>query len=390
MSVNRYFIAFFVNFTIPLGGMSTDIYLPSLPAMAKYFNTSSTEVQLTVTLFALGLAIGQVLTGPISDALGRKKIYLLGIILQLASVLYILLSTTVLSLIIVRFIQGFGAALMMVPARAMLNDVFEGAALKKQYTYITAAFALGPIIAPFIGGYLQHYFNWHASFIFVLIYLVVLFIICLLFVPETINSKKNFSLSHLTHSYHTVLTNKKFVTGALLLSFFFGYVATFNVAGPFIIQNLMGKNAIFYGYIALLMGVAWFAGNMISRLFFRFKLKHKSYALLGLILLMSVIMFVINLSSLSVPRFITPVFIITMSAGFLFPIYVGECLSLFRQEAASANGLLFAIIWVSFSLFSFIAANLKVHSLMPLLSCYVIVSLILLLVYIMIVARHHS
>lgn len=130
MSVNRYFIAFFVNFTIPLGGMSTDIYLPSLPAMAKYFNTSSTEVQLTVTLFALGLAIGQVLTGPISDALGRKKIYLLGIILQLASVLYILLSTTVLSLIIVRFIQGFGAALMMVPARAMLNDVFEGAALK--------------------------------------------------------------------------------------------------------------------------------------------------------------------------------------------------------------------------------------------------------------------
>ena len=167
---NKTFIALLVNFAIPLGGMSSDIYLPSLPAMSNYFYLPNTFVQLTITLFTLGLGIGQLLTGPISDALGRKKLFISGMILQLIALVIIVITNSIHLFIVVRFFQGLGAAFMMVTARAMLSDVFHGEELKKQYTYMTASFALGPIVAPFLGGYLQHYLGWRSNFYFIGIY----------------------------------------------------------------------------------------------------------------------------------------------------------------------------------------------------------------------------
>ncbi|MCF6776609.1 MFS transporter [Thiotrichales bacterium 19X7-9] len=381
-------IALFVNFTIPLGGMSTDIYLPSLPSMAHYFDVSKMMVQLTVTLFALGLGIGQAVAGPISDALGRKRPFLFGLLLQIIAVIFILTTHSVNALIIARLFQGFGSAFMMVPARAILNDTFEGDALKKQYTYITAAFALGPIIAPFIGGYLEHYFNWQANFIFVLVYLIVLLIFMVLFIDESIEQKKPFSLMHITSSYITVLENKLFLTGGILVSFFLGYVAIFNVVGPFIIQEVLDKSAIFYGYMALVMGAAWFSGNMTSRIFFKYSRYAKTNIMLIIMLIAAITMLILSYGELNIFKLIIPVFVMIFCGGFLFPIYVGECLSIFRAQAASANGLLFALIWIVFSLFSLIGTWLKVHSLLPLALCYFIVTIIVYLWFVFVAKRH--
>ncbi|ODN41673.1 MFS transporter [Piscirickettsia litoralis] len=386
--MNKIFIVLFVNFVIPLGGMSTDIYLPSLPAMANYFGSSNMLVQVTVTLFTLGLGIGQLIAGPISDALGRKKPFLFGMLLQLISVLVILNTASLTTLIIVRFFQGFGTAFMMVPARAMLNDVFDGAALKKQYTYITASFALGPIVAPFIGGYLQHYFGWQANFYFVLAYLALLTTLALIFFKETIASRKTFSLAHVSSSYMTVLRNKLFLTGTILVSFFMGYVAIFNVVGPFVIQNVLKQSAVFYGYIALLMGFAWFSGNMTSRLFFRISRLSKANAAFIVMMIAAVVMLSISFSTITMLKLVVPIFIMIFCGGFLFPVYVGECLSLFRAQAASANGLLFSFIWIAFSLFSFIGSFLKVHSLVPVASCYLVVTVIAY-GWFLLVARKH-
>ncbi|ALB22825.1 Sulfonamide resistance protein [Piscirickettsia salmonis] len=386
--MNRLFIALFVNLVIPLGGMSTDIYLPSLPATADYFGSSDTLVQITVTLFTLGLGVGQIVAGPISDALGRKNPFLFGMLLQLTSVLLILNTSSLTTLIVVRLFQGFGAAFMMVPVRAMLSDVFDGAALKKQYTYITASFALGPIVAPFIGGYLQHYIGWQANFYFVLVYLAFLTTVALVVLKETSTTKKAFSLVHVSSSYITVLKNKLFLTGTILISFFLGYVAIFNVVGPFVIQDILERSAIFYGYIALLMGFAWFSGNMTSRLFFKFSRQSKSNTALLCMLIAAVAMFSISFSTISLLKFIAPIFIMIFCGGFLFPIYVGECLSLFKEQAASANGLLFSSIWIVFSLFSFIAAFLKVYSLLPIASCYLILTL-MICCWFLFVARKH-
>lgn len=375
----KWFLVLLVNFAVPLGGMSTDIYLPSLPAMTHYFHSSSTAIQLTITLFTLGLGVGQCIAGPISDAIGRKKPLLFGLVLQFISVLFITNSHAITGPIIARLFQGFGAAFMMVPARAVLNDLFEGPQLKKHYTYITTSFGLGPIVAPFLGGYLQHYFGWQANFYFVLIYALIL-ILATLIAKESHTNTKTFSLQHVTSSYKTVMTNRAFRVNAILVSFFLAYVAIFNVTGPFIIQRVLDKSAVFYGYVALIMGLAWLTGNLTNRFFYQVSTTMKSRLFLALIMLTSCIMLLLGLfTSLSVITLVLPVFIIIYSGGLLFPAYVSECLSLFKAQAASANGLLFSFIWLVFSLFTFIGAGLKLQSMTPAAVCYVIMALVSLL-----------
>ena len=237
------FITIFVNLAIPLGGMSTDIFLPSLPAMTHFFGSSNFLIQLTITFFALGLGLGQFIIGPISDSLGRRKPLLLGLLIQMAMVFVIVFVRSVIALDIARFFQGLGAALMMVPARAMLADCFDGAMLKRQFTYITASFGIGPIIAPFIGGYLQHAFGWQSNFIFILIFLAVVLCLFFMVIPETLTAKHPLSFTKIQQSYGHVFNNAFFIASVFLASLCMGYASTFNVIGPFLIQETLNHSA---------------------------------------------------------------------------------------------------------------------------------------------------
>ena len=167
ISKQKLYFAILVNIIVPLAGISTDIYLPSLPAISTHFNVTKTFVQLTVASYVIAVGLAQLLAGPISDAYGRKNLLLIAIFTQLLAVLAIIFSPSIDWMILFRFVQGLGAAFMLVPARAILNDVFHGSELKKQFNYCTISFALGPTIAPFLGGYLQHYFGCQANFIFI-------------------------------------------------------------------------------------------------------------------------------------------------------------------------------------------------------------------------------
>ena len=157
---NKTYLAVLINIIIPLAGMSTDIYLPSLPAMCSHFHVAKALVQLTVTTYVLGVGIAQLIAGPISDANGRKKLLVFALLIQLIAILLIVLTPSIHWMIVFRFLQGIGAGLMVVPARAIINDIFSGTELKKQFNTLTISFAMAPIIAPFIGGYVQHYFGW--------------------------------------------------------------------------------------------------------------------------------------------------------------------------------------------------------------------------------------
>ena len=166
MNMKPRLITFLANFFVPLAGISTDIYLPSLPAMAHHFLVSKAFVQITVTTYGVGMGLMQFIAGPVSDALGRKKLFIGALLTQIIAILVILNAQSIILIIVMRLFQGVGAAFLIVPARAILNDCFSGEQLKKQFNYITISFAMGPILGPFIGSYLQQYFDWHACFIF--------------------------------------------------------------------------------------------------------------------------------------------------------------------------------------------------------------------------------
>jgi len=380
--VKKYYLSILVMLLIPLAGMSTDIYLPSLPAIAAHFGVYKSLAQFTVTAYIFAMGLGQFIAGPVSDALGRKKLLVTSLSLQVLSVFAILHSPSIHWIIVLRFIQGAAAAFMIVPARAILNDIYEGDKLKKQFNYLTIAFAVGPIIAPFIGGYLQHYIGWKANFYFILIFAFVLLLVVLFILYETIAETTRFSPNKILHNYKIILTNKHFAVGSLTLGILFGYTGLFNVSGTFLIQIGMHHSAIVYGRIALLVGFAWFLGNLINRLAFHINKKFKAQIALLLSFLASLCMFILSWSGyFNLPTFVVPTFVVTLFSAVFFSTYAAECLTLFPRLAASANGALFSITWIMYSFYTFIASFLKPHSLVPISVIYILVGLVALGLY---------
>ncbi len=383
----RYF-AILVNIIIPLGSASSDIYLPSLPAIADHFGVLNALVQLTVMAYAFAMGLAQIIAGPISDALGRKKLLMTAIMIQLIAVIAIIFSPSIYWIIGFRFIQGLGAALMMVPARAIINDIFEGHELKKQFNYTTMAFAIAPIVAPFFGGYLQEYFGWRASFIFILIYIVLVGLLVWLTYKETLAKRKPFSVHHFWKNYQIILSNRYFLIMVFFVSLAWGYGALFNVVGPFLIQVTLHHSAVTYGHTALFMGLAWFLGNLMNRVLFRYEIKLKTQVAIWFNVVITLVMLILVTSGFfNIPTFIIPAFILILLSGFMFPMYVGECLVIFKDLAASANACLFSFVWIFFSIYVSIAAMLKAHSLMPISIAYVSIGFVTLIFYYGFVAR---
>lgn len=366
MSDRKLFFAILANIFIPLAGISTDIYLPSLPALTLHFAVAKAMVQYTVTSFAIGMGVMQLVAGPVCDALGRKKLLLVSAVIQIVAVLLILFAPSMTWMIVYRFIQGSAAAFMIVPARAILNDVFDGDALKKQYNYATISFALGPILGPFIGGYLQHYFGWRANFIFILCYAFITLLLVVFVYHETIAQKRRFSVLHLWHNYCEVCKNRLFVVSCIFTACLFGYTAFFNVSGPFLIEVTLGKTPVAFGHIALVIGVAWFSGNVLNRLLFAMNNTLKVCVGLAVMCFAALIMLGFGLGGyISVSLFVVPMFFMVMMSGGVFSMFTGECLSMFRELAASANAFFFGCVWIAFSIFSYIAAVTKSHTLVP-------------------------
>lgn len=374
--------AILVNIMAPLGGMSTDIYLPSLPALAVHFHSTKALAQLTVTAFVLSMAVMQLVAGPISDAIGRKKLLVMAMIVQLFAIVMIVISPNVSWMMAFRLLQGIGVAFMMVPMRAVLNDVFEGVELKKMFNVSTISFALGPIIAPFIGGYMQHYFGWQASFGFLFVYGFLMLCVMMFVYRETIPEKRTFSMHHLWKNYHTILQSKRFVFSAVLTGSMMGFFTLFTVSAPFLVQVVMHYSAITYGHLGLLMGVAWFMGNMTNRVFFHFNDNRKTQLGLVLIAVIALAMVVLARSlPIGLMVLVGPVFCMVWLSGMIFPIYVSECLSMFPKLAASGNACLFGIVWLVFGVYTVLAAVLKANTLMPLAFAYFGVSVLCLGLY---------
>lgn len=370
------------NMLIPLGGMSTDIYLPSLPAIAHHFAVDKFWVQLTVTIFVFAMGIGQMVAGPISDSLGRKKLLVVALIAQLMMVVAILLAPSIYFMIFFRFIQGLAVAFMMVPARAILNDIYEGDALKKQLYYITISFAISPILAPLIGGYLQHYIGWQANFFFVLIFIIIAMMLVLFTYRETIASTTALVFRVLWKNPVTLFHHRFFAACTVIAGVLYGYAMIFNVAGPFLVQVEMHHSPIDYGHMALLVGLTWFTGNLINRLTYRIHMQLKSKLALWFSVITCLVFVMFSyLSYFNLPTFIIPLLLLIFFNSFIFSIYVAEALSLFPAMAASANAALFSSAWFIASLFTLYATFLKVHSLLPIALSFTVISLINLGIY---------
>ena len=145
---------------IPLSGFATDIYIPSLPSMALALRVDSIDVQMTLSLFLISYGISQLFVGSIVDGFGRYKLSLWCIGIFAATCLVIASTSNLYLIYLMRVIHGITVAFIVVAKRAFFVDVYKGEKLKHYLSLFTIIWSSGPIIAPFVGGYLQNVFCW--------------------------------------------------------------------------------------------------------------------------------------------------------------------------------------------------------------------------------------
>lgn len=371
----RIFITVF-NIIAPfLIGTAVDLYVPSMPRIAAYFHTTESMVQLTISLYMLGYAGGQLFAGILSDSFGRRRVFLFSLLFFVIVSFIAAQSPSIYILILCRFLQGLGIAGIGVSRRALVTDCFSGIELAKAMTLISISWAMGPIVGPYIGGYLQHYISWRANFYYFGIYGLLILIPSFFVLPETNLSPQKLRIKTVAQSMRTVLTSSAFMLGVLLLSLIYSLFVIFNTIGPFLIQITLKYSAIAYGRIALFMGIGYFLGNVSNR----FLLHHfRSLTLVQMGLFSALFFALLSLMfALLVPInlyvIILPIFLLFLVCGWVFPNLMAKTMGLFPKIAGTASALFGTIVAGGVFLMTMFATTLKTTSQLPMVITYVVV-----------------
>lgn len=370
-------------FTMPLTGFGLDIYAPALPDMTNYFSSSKDLVQSSISIYLLGFGLIQFIVGGLLDCIGRRNPYMLGAFLYVLFTLALISTGNIRIFLICRFMQGAAMGAMHLSARAVMFD--SASDTVKVANYGSIAYALGPIVAPALGGYLQYYLGWHASLWFLLIYAIVIASLFIKFIPETLIEKRDLNLNEFLIGYKVVLGNLQFWYGAICLGLVYSNLVIFNIVAPFLVEVDLKFSEIVSGYVGLLMGVGWLIGGVINRILMgimphdidgKIKCRYSlSIALVIAILMLGCSFIIFNLYVI-----IVPMFFITMCGAIILPIYFSMNIRLFPKFSGTFGALTGAMLFMIAGFATAIGAIIKFKNEVPLaLLILVIIALTLLM-----------
>lgn len=238
---SKLFILILLGMLTAFGPFVTDMYLPSLPVMGEYFNTSSSMVQLGLTTSMIGLAVGQIFFGPLSDRYDRRIPLQVAMWLFIVSTVCCLFAQNIQQFVAFRLIQGIAGAGGIVIARSIATDKFSGRDLAKMLAIIGAINGIAPVVAPIIGGVFTEAIGWQGIFGILLVLGVLLLAGCIRF-RESLPKENRLATkwADTFHSFKVVLKNKQFVCYVLQLAFAQGVLFAYIASSPFIIQQHYG------------------------------------------------------------------------------------------------------------------------------------------------------
>lgn len=343
---------------IPLSGFATDIYLPSLPAMAKDLNVSASAVQLSLVLFMFSVGVSQFFIGTILDSFGRYKIGLGSLAFFSLTSFIIALTPNIYVIYVMRIIQGISIALIVVGKRAYFVDLFSGEKLKNYISLFSIIWACAPIMAPFLGGYLQNGFGWRSNFYF-LGGLSLLFIILeLIYSGESIKDYNPFKLKPIIQTYTGMLKTADFTLGLIIIGISFGMVVLYSLSSPFIIERVFGYSAVTTGYSSFLSGLSLMTGGIIAKSLIKKSLTKKIVIAIVIQFFLILLMIITSYSGSSLYTLVGFIIGIHIAGGFIFNILYAYSLTRFSKNAGTASGVTGGVMYMISSVFSYGFANL--------------------------------
>ena len=236
---------------IALGPLTIDMYLPALPTIVDDLETTSAAVQLTLTGTLVGLALGQLLVGPLSDTFGRRRPLLVGVSVHVLASLLVLMAPNVTVLGGLRVLQGVGAAAASVVTMAIVRDLFVGRAAATLFSRLMLVLGVAPVLAPTIGGEVLRFTSWRGVFVVLAVMAALLVVVALVAVPETLPAvrRRPLGLRSTMSAFRGLFRDRTFVglvlVAGLAMSGLFGYVA----GSSFVFQEEFGLDEQQFGLL---------------------------------------------------------------------------------------------------------------------------------------------
>ncbi|PJI44512.1 Bcr/CflA family multidrug efflux MFS transporter [Ferrovibrio sp.] len=266
-----------LRLTLILGALSAftplavDMYLPGLPALERTLNTDSGGVQRTLSVFFLGLAIGQLILGPLSDRYGRRGPLLVGNLLYIGASVACALAPSIDSLIAARFVQAFGSCAGMVISRAMVRDLFEPREGARVMSLLMLVTGVAPILAPMLGGAVLAVFDWHAIFWLIAGFATLVMISARLWLRETRGPQPDMrlTLGSALRVYAELLTTRRYMGYALASSFGLGGLFSYIAASPFVFIDLYQLSPQAFGWVFGINAVGIIGFSQVNRALLR-------------------------------------------------------------------------------------------------------------------------
>ncbi|MEO5746279.1 MAG: multidrug effflux MFS transporter [Terracoccus sp.] len=233
------------------GPLSIDLYLPALPQVARDLGVTADGVALTLTSCTLGLGVGQLIVGPLSDRWGRRRPLLAGIVLFTVFSLVCAVAQTLPLLVAARFVQALGGSAGIVLARAVARDLRSGAELVRLFSLMLAVNGLAPVLAPVLGGQLLRVVSWRYSFVALAVLGALILALVWRAVPESLppTRRRVGGLADALRTYRSLLSDLRFVgqvlTGAFAFATLFAYIS----AAPFVLQDHYGFSAQLFSVV---------------------------------------------------------------------------------------------------------------------------------------------
>ena len=327
-----------------IGPLTTDMYLPSLPDIARQLGASTAHVQLTISAYLFGFAIGQILYGPVSDRHGRKPVLLAAMGLYCAASLVCALSTSIEMLIAARALQALGGSGGIVLARAIVRDLYSGARAGRELSLIGAVMALAPVLAPVIGGVLQTGFGWRSIFFALVAAAIAGASVIWLHLPETLvmRAAEPVSPASILKSYRVVARNPAYLAYLGLASTSYAGLFAWISGASFVLQNLYGLTPFDFGVAFALGSIGYMTGTAVAaRLVIRLGLDRTigfggcALSVGGLAMMAAVALGLTSAISL-----VLPMAIFLAGLGMVLPQSIAGAMTPFPERAGAASSLL--------------------------------------------------
>lgn len=341
-SLAQWIVIFILSLLTALEPLSIDLYLPGFILISDAFDTHTAAVQISLSTFLAGFAIGQLLWGPLADRFGRKKPVLISLVIFILASVACIYVTTIEQLWIMRFIQAIGGCAGVVISRAIVTDYFDKNQTLKIFALLALIMGVAPIIGPSLGNGVLKFSGWEGLFGAMAVLGVALFLLTLFFLPETYKIGEKKDSTNVFRNYLEILKNRKFVIYALLAGIVNGALMIYVANGPFLIMVKGGfsSNAfsIIFGVNALGLMLSSYLTSILQKYVATNKLVKQALLVMSIA---SLIMLIVMCFDVSIIAILAVLFFYIFPIGILFPTTTEMALSPFAgtNNSGTASAL---------------------------------------------------